>query len=158
MLVETTRFGPIEVPDAKVIRMQKRILGFEHLETYCLVEQDGFHPFMWLQSVEDRDVAFIVVNPALFFADYRINVHYKEVGDLKIAALENVETYVIVSVSGEPREVAVNLQGPIVVNTENNFAKQLVLVNSDYKVCQRLMDERDFDREEARPVEEPVGV
>lgn len=143
MLVQTDRFGPIQVPDTKLIRMQKPILGFEGLKTFFLVEQEDFRPFMWLQSTERADLAFIVVNPTLVCPDYRIEVHSKEVGDLEIQSLERVETYAIVTVPENPRDISANLQGPIVVNTQNNYAKQLVLVNSAYSVQYRLLDKTD---------------
>ncbi len=158
MLVQTERFGPIEVPEEKLVRMRKPVLGFEEIETFFLVEQDEFHPFMWLQSVEQPDLAFIVVNPVTFFPDYRIEVHSKEVGDLEIDSLDRVETYVIVTVPEDPRTISVNLQGPIVINTENNYAKQLVLVNSEYQTCHRLMDVPSRDTAPRREERETVGV
>ncbi len=158
MLVQTERFGPIEVPEEKLLRMQKPILGFEEIETFFLVEQDEFHPFMWLQSVERPDLAFIVVNPVTFFPDYRIEVHAKEVGDLCITDVAGVETYVIVTVPENPRDISVNLQGPIVINTENNNAKQLVLVNSEYQVNHRLMDAPVGDTAPRTRPRETVGV
>ena len=156
MRVQTERFGPIEVPEGKLIRMQKPILGFEDLETFILVEQDDFRPFMWLQSVERAELAFIVINPTLVCPDYRIEVHAKEVGDLLITKLAQVETYVIVTVPENPSDLSVNLQGPIVINTTNNFAKQLVLVNSNYSTRHRLLD--PTDRTIGAPVYETAGV
>ncbi len=156
MHVQTDRFGPIDVPEGKLIRMQKPILGFEDLETFFLVEQDDFRPFMWLQSVDCPDLAFIVVNPTLVCPDYRIEVHAKEVGDLVITRLEQVETYVIVTVPDNPRDLSVNLQGPIVINTANNFAKQLVLVNSNYSTRHRLLDATETAR--TAPAYETAGV
>jgi flagellar assembly factor FliW len=158
MLVQTQRFGPIEVPEGKLIHLQKPILGFEDLSVFFLVEQDDFRPFMWLQSAEHEDLAFIVINPVLVYPDYRIEVHSKEVGDLCITRLEAVETYVIVTVPERPEDVSVNLQGPIVINTENNFAKQLVLVNSRYSVRHRLLDTVGTAEEARTTVEEPLGV
>ncbi len=140
MLVQTERFGPIEVPEEKLITMQKPVLGFEDMTTFFLVEQDEFHPFMWLQSVERQDLAFIVINPSMICPGYRIQIHANEIGDLVVTRPEKVETYVIVTVPEDPREISANLQGPILINTENNFAKQLVLVNSHYSVCHRLLD------------------
>ncbi len=140
MQVQTARFGMIEVPEDKIIRMQKPILGFERLSVYCLVENDEFRPFLWLQSLEDPQVAFIVVNPVIFFEHYRIEVHSKELADLMITDAEQVETYVIVTIPEDPRRMSVNLQGPILINTENNRAKQVVLVNSDYHVKHYVFD------------------
>jgi len=68
MLINTLKFGPLEIPENKIITMAKPVLGFEELTKYCLVELEEFKPFMWLQSVNDPTVAFIVVNPAIFFS------------------------------------------------------------------------------------------
>jgi len=50
-----------------------------------------------------------------------------------------VETYVIATVPEDFRKMSINLQGPILVNTTNHLAKQLVLVNSEHQVKQYLM-------------------
>ncbi len=140
MLVQTVRFGQLEVPEEKLIRMQKPILGFEHLSVYCLVEKDEFQPFLWLQSTEDPAVAFIIVNPLTFFPDYRIEVHSKEVAELNISHTSCVETYVIVTIGRDTQQMSADLQGPILINTENSRAKQLVLVNSEYHIRHSLFE------------------
>jgi len=140
MLIQTVRFGQLKVPDEKLIKMQKPILGFERLNVYCLVEKEEFRPFLWLQSVEDPAVAFIVVNPLVFFPDYRIEVHSNELAELMISRPDRVETYVIVTMPEDATRMSANLQGPILINTENNRAKQLVLVNSDYQVKHSIFD------------------
>jgi flagellar assembly factor FliW len=48
------------------------------------------------------------------------------------------------------------LQGPILINTETNLAKQLVLVNSRYQVQHRLMDVIGETREE--PMRQEAGA
>ena len=140
MKIESVRFGQLDIPEKKLIRMQKPILGFEQLTTYCLVEKSEFLPFLWLQSVEDPALAFVVINPVILFPDYRIEVHSKEIAELKVQRVEDVETYVIVTIPQDPTRMSANLQGPILINTENTRAKQLVLVNSDYHVCHYVFD------------------
>ncbi len=139
-VVHSRRFGNLEVPDDKTITMERPILGFEHLTSFCLVDLPELSPFLWLQSTQEADVAFLVVNPALLFPDYRIEVNSKEIAELRVAKVESVETYVIVTLPERPEEISVNLQGPILINTENNLAKQLVLVNSRYEVRHYLRD------------------
>jgi flagellar assembly factor FliW len=159
MIIESVRFGKLEIPDDKLVRMQKPILGFEHLTTYCLIEQEEFLPFLWLQSVEDPAVAFVVVNPVIFFPDYRIEVHPKEIAELMISRFDRVETYVIVTIPDDPSRISVNLQGPILINTENTLAKQVVLVNSDYQVRHYLLEAlRTTPTPAVEKKEELVGV
>ena len=140
MMVDSFRFGQLDVPEDKIITLKRPILGFEHLCRFCLVHRPELEPFWWLQSVDDRNIAFLVVNPRLFFSDYHIEVNPREIAELEINHLDAVETYVIVTIPDDPEQISVNLQGPILINTENGFAKQLVLVNSDYQVQHFLMD------------------
>jgi flagellar assembly factor FliW len=159
MIVKSFRLGQLEIPDNKIIRTEKPILGFEHLSRYCLVEVDELRPFLWMQSVEDPAIAFLVVNPRVFFPEYKIEVNSKEIAELKVNRVEAVETYVIVTLPEDPREMSVNLQGPIIINTENNKAKQLILVNSDYRISHRILDTLPEEVESTQVSElEPVGV
>lgn len=143
MIVDSARFGPLEVPEDKLITMARPILGFERLLTFCLIDREDLAPFLWLQSTEDPTVAFMVVNPRVFFPDYRIDVNRKEIAELKVMKVESVETYVVVTVNEDPETTSANLQGPILINIENNLAKQLVLVNSDYRVRHSLVKALD---------------
>jgi flagellar assembly factor FliW len=139
-VVESLRFGTLDVPEDKTIFMERPILGFEHLKTFCLVELAELSPFLCMQSTEDPAVSFLVVNPLVFYPRYRIEVNPKEIAELRIARTESIETYVIVTVPEDARQISVNLQGPVLINTENNLAKQLVLVNSQYQVRHQLLE------------------
>jgi flagellar assembly factor FliW len=129
--------------------MARPILGFERLTTFCLVERDDARPFMWLQSVEEPAVSFVVVNPAVFFPEYRIEVNPAEIAEISIKNLEMVETYVIVTIPENAEEMTANLQGPIIINTQNCLAKQLILVNSDYQVQHRILSALTSDKPDA---------
>ena len=163
MLINTLKFGPLEIPENKIITMAKPVLGFEELTKYCLVELEEFKPFMWLQSVNDPAVAFIVVNPAIFYNGYRIDINPNEIAEIEAQNPAHIETYVIASVPNEWADMTINLQGPILINTENNKAKQLVLVNSGYRIKHRVFDEEEkaaMTTEEPleEVLEEPVGA
>ena len=77
---------------------------------------------------------------------------------MEIAELKSVETYVVVTVPEDPTKMSVNLQGPILVNTENGFAKQLVLVNSDYRVQHFVAEEMTPDEAETARERELVEI
>ena len=140
MIVQTHRFGPLDVPDNKIIAMERPILGFERLRYFCLVELPEIAPLLWLQSTEDSTVAFMVLNPVILFPDYRIAINSMEIAELEVCDLAAVEAYVVVTFSDHPRDISANLQGPILINTENRRAKQLVLVNSRYHVKHPLLE------------------
>ena len=139
MVFNSTRLGQFDVPADKIIKMARPILGFERLTEFCLVEVDAVAPFLWLHSTEDPAVAFLVVNPLVFFPDYRIEINSQEIAELNVSGVKDVETYVIATVPEDFRKMSINLQGPILVNAANRLAKQLVLVNSEYQVKQYIM-------------------
>ncbi len=151
----TQKFGEIEIPETKIISMMKPILGFENLTKFCLVEAEEMLPFLWFQSLEDSTISFIIVNPRAFFSDYKIEVNRNELSELNINNAESVETYVIATIPEDPKDMSVNLQGPILINTENNFAKQMVMVNSNYKVSHKLLDMLEQTEAENEKHKEP---
>lgn len=145
MVITSSRFDKLDVPLERIITMQRPILGFERLSRFFLLDRPEFHPFLWLHSIDDPTVAFPVVSPRLFFPEFRIEIHSKEVAELMINDPKRVETFVIITIPNDPTDITANLQGPIVINTANNLAKQLVLVNSDYCVAHPLIEADELE-------------
>lgn len=139
MIVQSLRLGEIEVSEDKLITMERPVLGFEKYKQYCLIEVDELRPFLWFQSVDEPAVSFLVVNPRLFMVDYKIEINSKEIAELKIDDVNAVETYVVVTLAEKPEDITANMQGPILINTENNLGKQLVLVNTNFNVKYHFM-------------------
>ncbi len=156
MIVQSLRLGDIEVSEDKLITMERPVLGFEKYKKFCLVEIDELKPFLWLQAVDEATISFLVVNPRLFMTDYRIEINSKEIAELKIDDVNAVETYVVVTLAENADEITANMQGPILINTENNRGKQLVLVNTDYKVKYRFM--KYLPQTETEQKQEEVAV
>jgi len=143
MIVNSHRFGPLEIPEDKIITMERPVLGFEKLKYFCLIEMTELTPFHWMQSTEDPTIAFLVMNPVIFFPDYRIEINSQEIAELQVTDSASVETYVILTIRKEKSDISANLQGPILINTVNNKGKQLVLVNSRYHVQHSINEAAD---------------
>lgn len=159
MLINSLRFGPLEICQNEVIWMARPLLGFEKLTRFCLIEREEFLPFSWLQSVDDPATVFIVVNPAIFNDHYRIEINPNEVAEIDPTSPELIETYVIASVPEDWRRMTVNMQAPLLINTVNNKAKQLVLMNSEYKVQQNVFENEALTTPASKSkVKEAVGV
>jgi len=140
MKIKTTRFGELEVAEDLIIHMTKPVLGFEQVRKYVIVETEDFEPFKWLQSIEEPDLAFVIVNPLLFFPDYTIEVNPKEIEELKVESPSHIITYSVVTIPPDWTRMTANLQGPILINTRSNLGKQLVLVNSKHGIRHRLFE------------------
>jgi flagellar assembly factor FliW len=93
---------------------------------------------MWLQSVDNGALAFVLVDPLLFKPDYKVEIGPEDAKDLglknggnaaQIMAIVNISTR---GKDGKPTEITANLLGPIVINVQKRLAKQVVLYDSQY--------------------------
>lgn len=141
MLLETRQFGPIEITEDDIIKFPKGILGFEELEQYVIIDHADSQPFRWLQCVDAPDLAFVVVNPVIFYPNYRVEVHAKEVADIGVSDPHDVEIMVVVTIPTQIEKMTANLQGPILINALNRTAKQLVLTNSEYSIQHSITEQ-----------------
>lgn len=161
MIVQSLRLGEIDVSEDRLITMERPVLGFEKYKQFCLVEVEEFKPFLWLQSVDEPSISFLVVNPKLFMTDYKIEINSKEIAELKINNVNSVETYVVVTLADKAENITANMQGPILINTENKLGKQLVLVNTEYDVKYHFMQylpKEDISSETKEEIATPIEV
>lgn len=154
MQLETLQFGAIEITEDQIITFPKGLLGFEGFNRYVVVDREDCRPFRWLQCVDSPDLTLVVVDPHVFFADYTVSVHAREVADIGATNPDDVEIMVIATIPAEMEKMSVNLQGPILVNRRGMVAKQLVLTDSHYSVQHFLLPElrRRSSRETAVPL------
>lgn len=150
--VPTTRFGDLDVDTSKIIDFPKGILGFEANGRFILIEQDEVKPFVYLQSLDDPSLAFIVVEPRLVFPNYKVQIEPQEIADLNVKDINSISMWVIITVPEDVQRMSANLQGPLLINQENNCGKQVVLVRSPYTTRHYLMDEIAKSRPDDVPV------
>jgi flagellar assembly factor FliW len=134
MKFQTRRFGVIDVDESRVIKMKGGILGFEHLLTFTLLIQDQKNPLLWLQSLEDGSLAFVVIDPRIISSDYRPEIPKADLAFLEITREEEISLLSIVTIRSQPFRVTANLRAPLVVNVEKRVGGQIVLEDDRYQV------------------------
>jgi flagellar assembly factor FliW len=127
MDVETTRFGVVSVDEDRLITFPAGLLGFSAYKAYALLRPDDNGAFLWLQSLEAPELAFVVTDPALWIVDYQVPVRREQMEQLALESVEDAEVFVIVNRYGEA--LTANLQGPLVINPGNRRGTQLVLAD-----------------------------
>ena len=147
LTLETTRFGKIDIKDPRIVTMMEGgILGFSHLKSFVLLIPDQDKPFWWLQSIEDGNVAFIVTDPCRVSATYEPELSTKDAKILNIQNSNEIAMLCIVTVNKTPRlKITVNLRAPIIINTKDMVARQVVLERDDYDIRHEIkrMQEND---------------
>jgi flagellar assembly factor FliW len=137
MIVETSRFGPLEVDQSRLIHFPKGILGFPDQHDYALIQTAEDSVFYWLQSVNRPNLAFVVCDPRLFLSDYVAPAKQDDLSQIGLSDPSAAQIFVIVNKVNNT--LTGNLQGPLVVNVETRQAKQLVLSDRRYATRQPLM-------------------
>jgi flagellar assembly factor FliW len=127
MLVDTTRFGPVDVDDARILQFPSGLLGFSSYRRFALLQPDDQGVFFWLQSIDAPDLAFVVTDPALWVADYQAQIRREQMDELGLGDLADAQVLVIVN--KRDGALTANLQGPLVVNAQTCRAMQLVLAD-----------------------------
>ena len=135
MQVKTSRFGAMEVDESSVLNFPWGLPGFEHLRRFVLLPGEKDNIFGWLQSVESETIAFLVVDPFIFFPGYLVDIPDRETKELELEAPAQAVVLVVVSVpEGNIREATVNLLAPLVINTARRIARQVILNSSSFGI------------------------
>ncbi len=144
MRIKTKRFGELEVNPENVLTFPNGLLGFKDVHDFILIDPSENSPLKWLQSVTAPELAFVVTDPLLFKPDYEIRIYRTDLEEIEVNNPENVIQLVIVTVPRDPSKMTANLKGPLLINTENNKGKQLVLDDSEYELKYRLLKNKDI--------------
>lgn len=141
LVVNTTKFGEVEIEEELVFDFVMPIIGFEKLEKYILIDYKPESPFKWLQSVEDGDLAFPVTMCSCFGLDYQFDIPDNEAKKLDIKSPEDVFVMNIANIpQSNPQGVTVNMLAPLIINVNNKKAGQIVLKNTEFEVRKRLFE------------------
>jgi len=137
MEIETSRFGTISVDDQRLMTFPRGLLGFPNHQRFALIQTGQGNYFFWLQSVDDPNLAFVVTDPTIFFKDYEVPMREETLGDLAFSDLKFAQVFVICNKIGD--WLTGNLLGPIIVNSDNRIAQQVVLTEKKWTTRQPLL-------------------
>ncbi len=142
MLLNTRHFGQMEIEEKGIIEFPEGIPGFENAKKFALLAstEEG-SPFQWLQGVDNTELAFVVIDPKVFKPDYSVDVDDDEVEILKIKDVEKVIVLTIIVVPEDITKMTANLKAPVLINTENNRGKQVILDKGDYELKHYVLQE-----------------
>lgn len=142
MEIKTQYFGTISCSEKEFIHFSDGLFGFMDLKNYVpLAFQDNSDALISLQSVEDEDVSFIIMNPFQLYADYTpvLSEEDKKLLDASYNE-DNISYYVICVIQDSMEDSTVNLKCPIAVNTDTREARQIILDNALYKFRHLIKD------------------
>ena len=123
-----TRFGAQDVDPASIINFPNGLAGFEDLHEFKLFHEEGKPTVFYLQSIDDPEVQFPVVNPDAYQVSYECVLDDDEAATLKIEDAKEVAVLVTLAQSGDrDRGIHANFMGPILLNTKKRIGLQKLL-------------------------------
>jgi flagellar assembly factor FliW len=140
-LIETSMYGELEISEDSIITFTNGIPGFESLRKYTVLQIEEDLAFSYLQSVEEKDLAFIIVNPFLFHTGYEFDIPDAAQEELKITSEKDVAIWSIVTIRDDLQDATMNLVAPIVINIREKLGRQVILPGTTYTTRHKLMPE-----------------
>lgn len=134
--VNTTRFGALDVNETDIITLPEGILGFNQLKKFFIVDPADDTLILWLQAVDSPEIAFPILEPKVFKHDYKVRLSANELRSLQLDSLSKKEAlvYCILTIPDEITHMTANLKAPIVINTNAQIGRQVVLQENEYSV------------------------
>lgn len=129
-----TRLGEREIRVDSVLYFPRGLVGLEGKREFALLPvREGDSPFLLLQCTTDPGLGLLVADPYSFLDDYDVKI---ENPDRKVLKVENIrQLAVLVTVTipqDKPEDTTLNLQGPIVINTETRVGLQIPQTEAGY--------------------------
>jgi flagellar assembly factor FliW len=134
MLIDTARFGKVEIDESKIIYFSDGIPGLEEYKRFAILQFDGSYPIIWLQSTEDKSICLPVIDSFLVLPDYSFDISDEDVQRLSLNGPEDLKIISVLVIPENIERMTMNLAAPIVINIKNNLAMQVILNNGEYNV------------------------
>ena len=137
MKIDSRVFGTIEVDDSKIIHFPSGIIGFPEMTDFVLIydeEKGKDASIRWLQSLQEAEFALPVMDPLFVAGDYNPEVEDDYLLPLGEMKEEDTLVLVTVTVPSDLKQMSVNLQAPIIINTESKKAAQVIINAEKYPV------------------------
>jgi flagellar assembly factor FliW len=126
MDVMTKAKGLVDVSQERLLTIPEGLFGFEDYKNFALVDSD-YEPFIWLQSTDEPNLAFLIVDPFLICSEYETDIDDSSLKKIGITKPEDIIIMTIVTVPHDGSTITANFQGPLVINKKNHQCMQAIL-------------------------------
>jgi len=134
MIINSKRFGQVEVDQDRIINFKEGLMGFPDFKSCFLVDDptDPTIPFKWLIPMKNPEISFLVTDPGIFFKDYIFDLSEKDQNALGAQSEDDISVICLLTVPIEAKQITANLRGPLVINWRTLQGRQIVLENTNF--------------------------
>lgn len=139
--INSKPFGKIQIEERQILHFPVGLFGFEEYKQFALIEESAESVFKWLQSLEEVNLAFIVIQPELFAPDYKPLIPKSELLQIGIESVEEALVMVIVTIpENHPEKMTANLQGPVLINKKTLQAAQFISRDETHPIRKYILE------------------
>lgn len=137
-----TKLGEREISSDGIIYFPRGLIGLEDKREFALLSvREDDSPFLLLQCVTDPGLGLLVADPYAFIEDYDVKIESMDKKTLRVKNIKQLAVLVTVTIpQNKPENTTLNLQGPIVINTEARIALQVPQTDAGYPTHFRPID------------------
>ena len=121
----------VEVNEENLIHFDYGIPGFEELKKFAIVDIEEYNPFLLLHSVEDYNIAMIVLNAGLLDLVEDLEIPEKKLKELNNNEEHEVGVFLILKIAGTDKQITANTKAPVLINFQNQKGRQIILDNEN---------------------------
>lgn len=126
MEVKTKSNGIVNVEEKQLVTFPEGLLGFEQYKNFALIDSE-YEPFIWLQSTEDSQLAFLMIDPFLICNDYEADIDDLSLKSIGVESPEDIIIMTLVTIPKDGSAITANFLGPVVINKKNKNCMQVIL-------------------------------
>lgn len=130
MNINTRDFGEITVSEEDIINFTSGMYGFDDYKDYVILKDDPKDDIMFLQSIDNIDLSFVIVDPYAIFRNYEPSLNEEDLNELSVKNEDSLKFLVIAIIQENIKDSVVNLKSPIAINPKTRRAKQVILQNA----------------------------
>ena len=152
MIFTSSHFGELEVAETELFTATVPVPGFPDSLRYFFIERDKIKPFKWLQSADDPNLTFVVVEPPHFFHDYKPKFGAFDLKEIGLGPSEKPVIYAIVVLPEDLTKMTANMRGPLILNPRERLFKQVFIETDRWSVRESIIE--GIKRKEKSTLEE----
>ena len=139
MKTQTGYYGETEYNPSDLIVVAEGFFGFPELKQFLPLRLDEDNDSLLLmQSVENSQVAFVVIAPTILCPDYSPVLTEEDLSALDTEDCNELSYYAVCVIKDNYLEDTVNLKCPLAINPKTKAARQVILENTAYGYRHKL--------------------
>lgn len=142
MQIKTNLLGTeevMEINEQQIFAFEPGLGGFNALRRYALIAEED-SPIEWLQSIDDPNVSFALLEPFLFRPDYVFELSDQDAEALGMQEPGDALVRCILTLHEDAEQITANLLAPLVLCRRTHLARQVILQDPDLELRARVFD------------------